>query len=245
MPTLGWVLTASAAMALLALSGSIALVLPTRMLHAVLVPMVALASGSLLGGALFHLLPEATILLGNHLELYGWVAGGIVAFFVLEQILHWHHCHRPPGAHGRLGHLILIADGLHNVIDGLAIGASFAVGTELGVVTWVVLAAHEVPQEIGDFGILLHAGWGQRAALGYNLASGSTVTVGGLIAWGHAGHADVAVLLAFGAGNFLYIALADLVPELTTAPAPHEKAVLTGGFVTGLLVLALTGALAH
>jgi zinc and cadmium transporter len=245
MPTLAWILAASTAMALIALSGSITLALPAPVFSRVVLPLVALAAGSLLGGALFHLLPEAVTLLGNHLGVYGWVAGGVVTFFVLEQYLHWHHCHRPPAAHRPLGYLILIADGLHNLIDGLAIGAAFTVSTELGLVTWLVLAAHEIPQELGDFGILIHAGWTRRAALVFNLASGSTVILGALAAWAAAGHADIAVLLPFAAGNFAYIALADLVPELTTAPAPHEKITLTGGFTAGLLLLALTAALAR
>lgn len=164
MPTLAWVVTASTAMALIALSGSITLLLPGPVFSRVVLPLVALAAGSLLGGALFHLLPEAVTLLGNDLGTYGWAAGGVVTFLVLEQFLHWHHCHRPAAAHRPMGYLILVADGFHNVIDGLAIGAAFTAGTRLGLVTWLVLAAHEVPQELGDFGILIHEGWGRRAA---------------------------------------------------------------------------------
>ena len=91
---------------------------------------------------------------------------------------------------------------------------------------------------------MVHAGWSRRAALAYNLASGSTVIAVAVAAWALAGHADTAVLLPFAAGNFAYIALADLVPELTTAPAPHEKITLTAGFTAGLVLLALTAALA-
>ncbi|HUY51221.1 MAG TPA: ZIP family metal transporter [Streptosporangiaceae bacterium] len=145
MPAVIWIVAASAAMALTALSGSITLALPGPMFNRVVLPLVAVAAGSLLGGALFHLLPEAVTLLGNHLAVYGWVAGGVLAFFLLEQYLHWHHCHRAPAAHRPLGYLILIADAFHNLIDGLAIGAAFIVSTELGIVTWLVLAAQSSP----------------------------------------------------------------------------------------------------
>lgn len=114
--------------------------------------------------------------LGNGLSVYIWLAAGRVAFLALEQILHWHHCHRPVAAHRPPGHLILVADGLHNLVGGLA-------------------------------------------------------------AYALAGHLDVAVLIPFAAGNFLYIALADLVPELTTSPVAHDKIVHTAGFATGLALL--------
>jgi zinc and cadmium transporter len=177
--------------------------------------------------------------LGNQLTVYGWLAAGLVGFFLLEQYLHWHHCHRPLGAHRPLGYLILVADALHNLIGGLAIGAAFVTDTRLGVITWLVAAAHEVPQELGDFGILVHSGWTRRAALAYNLASAATVLVGALAAYLLAAQLQVTGLLAFAAGNFLYIALADLVPELTTSPAPHDKAIHTAGFALGLLLLLL------
>src|SRR5512132_1631375 len=146
MPTLVWVLAASLAMSLLALTGSLALLLPERTFKQLVLPLVALAAGSLVGGALFHLLPGAVATLGNHLAVYGWLAAGLVSFFLLEQYLHWHHCHRPLGAHRPLGYLILVADALHNLIGGLAIGAAFVTDTRLGVVTWLVAAAHEVPR---------------------------------------------------------------------------------------------------
>lgn len=243
MPTLAWVLAAGVAMSLLALTGSLTLLLPERVFKQLVLPLVALAAGSLLGGALFHLLPQAVTALGNRLAVYGWLAAGLSSFFLLEQYLHWHHCHRPVGAHRPLGYLILVADGLHNLIGGLAIGAAFITDTRLGVVTWLVAAAHEVPQELGDFGILVHSGWRRRAALAYNLASASTVLVGALVAYALAAQVEVAVLLAFAAGNFLYIALADLVPELTTSPAPHDKAIHTAGFALGLLLLLLVALL--
>lgn len=237
MPTLVWVVVAGSAMTVLALSGSLTFVLPERIFNRVILPLVALAAGSLTGGALFHMLPESVAAAGNTLSVYAWLAAGLLSFLVLEQYLHWHHCHRPVSGHRPVGYLILVADALHNLIGGLAIGAAFVTDVRLGIVTWLIAAAHEVPQEMGDFGILIHSGWTRSRALVWNVASAATVLLGALVAYGLSGRFDVSVLLPFAAGNFLYIALADLVPELTTKPAAHEKAIHTVGFTVGLAVL--------
>jgi len=237
MPVLAWIVIAGVAMSALALTGSVALLLPERLFSQVVTPLVALAAGALLGGALFHMLPESISVVGNHLSVYVWVAAGMLSFHVLEQFLHWHHCHRPINAHRPLGYLILAADGLHNLIGGVAVGGAFIVDVRLGIVTWVVAAAHEIPQELGDFGILVHSGWTVRHALIYNVASALTFPVGGLLAYSFAGRVDVAVLVPFAAGNFIYIALADLLPEITTSPNPQRKIVHTLSFASGLVLL--------
>ncbi|MGV0872012.1 ZIP family metal transporter [Mycolicibacterium sp. XJ879] len=161
----------------------------------------------------------------------------MVSFHVLEQFLHWHHCHRPIDEHRPIGYLILAADGLHNLIGGVAVGSAFIIDIRLGIITWLVAAAHEIPQEMGDFGILVHSGWRVRHALAYNVASALTFPLGGLIAYGFAGHVEVAVLVPFAAGNFIYIALADLLPEITSSPRLREKAVYTLSFLAGLALL--------
>jgi zinc and cadmium transporter len=237
MTTLAWIAASGLAMSALALTGSLTLVLPAETFKKLVLPLVALAAGSLLGGALFHMLPESVDALGNDLTVWAWVAAGIFSFFLLEQYLHWHHCHRPVTAHRPLGYLILVADGLHNFIGGLAVGSAFVLDHRLGIVTWLVAAAHEVPQELGDFGILVHSGWSRRRALLYNVLSALTFLVGGLLAYGVSGHVDVAVLIPFAAGNFIYIAATDLLPEITTSPTAKQKAILTAGFATGLLLL--------
>ncbi|OIK25528.1 zinc transporter [Streptomyces malaysiense] len=234
---LWWIVLSGLAMGLLSLVGGVALLLPERTFERVVLPLVALAAGALLGGALFHMLPESVRALGNHLYVYVCVAAGLLSFLVLEQFLHWHHCHRPIAAHRPLGYLVLVADGLHNFIGGLAVGSAFVVDVRLGVVTWLVAAAHEVPQELGDFGILVHSGWSPARALAFNLASALTFPLGGVIAYSLAGEVDIAVLVPFAAGNFLYIAVADLLPEITTSPAPREKVLHTACFVLGLAVL--------
>lgn len=237
MTTLAWIVASGLAMAAIALSGSLTMALPPRAFDRVITPLVALAAGSLLGGALFHMLPASVSTLGNVLTVYVTLAAGLFSFFLLEQYLQWHHCHRSQCGHRPLGLLILLADGLHNFVGGLAVGAAFVLDVQLGVVTWLVAAAHEVPQELGDFGILVHSGWSKHSALAYNFLSGLTFLLGGLVSYTAAAQVQVSVLLPFAAGNFLYIALADLVPELTTAPGPHDKAVHTVGFAAGLLLL--------
>lgn len=243
MSTLLWIATSGVAMSALALTGSLTLVVPEARFKRLVLPLVALAAGSLLGGALFHMLPEAVDALGNRLAVYVWLAAGLYSFFLLEQVLHWHHCHRPPSAHRPLGYLILVADGLHNLIGGLAVGSAFVVDHRLGVVTWLVAAAHEVPQELGDFGILVHSGWDRRRALLYNVLSALTFLVGGLLAYAVSARVDVAVLIPFAAGNFLYIAATDLLPEITTSATAGEKALLSVGFAAGLVLLLVVAVL--
>ena len=213
--TLFWILGSGLAMSAIALVGGLTVLLPETVLRKILLPLVALAAGSLLGGALFHLIPEAVGRLGNELPVYVWIAAGFLLFFVLEQFLHWHHCHRTTHDHKQpLGYLLLLADGLHNFIGGLAVGAAFIVDIRVGITTWVAAAAHEIPQELGDFGALVHGGWSKRSALALNLASALTFPLGSLIAYFVSGRIDVTLLLCLGAGNFLYIAAADLVPEV-------------------------------
>jgi len=238
MSTLGWIVVAGLGMSALALVGAVTVFLPAPTLARVLLPMVGLAAGSLLGGAFFHMLPESVDALGNGLGIYLALVAGFLVFFVLEQFLHWHHCHRAEHVeHRPLGYLILLADGLHNLIGGLAVGGAFVVDIRVGMVTWLVAAAHEVPQELGDFGVLVHSGWQRRSALAWNFASALTFLLGALLAYGLADHIDVAYLLPFAAGNFVYIAAADLLPEITSETRTRDKLETTGAFVIGLGIL--------
>ena len=238
MSTLAWIVVAGLGMSSLALVGAVTVLIPRATLERLLLPIVGLAAGSLLGGAFFHMLPETVDALGNGLGIYVALMAGFLVFFVLEQFLHWHHCHRADHTvHEPLGYLILMADGLHNLIGGLAVGGAFVVDIRVGIVTWLVAAAHEVPQELGDFGVLVHSGWQRRSALAWNFASALTFLLGALVAYGISDRVDVAYLLPFAAGNFIYIAAADLLPEITTESEAHDKVETTAAFVVGLLIL--------
>jgi len=212
--TLAWIMTTGLLMSAIALVGSVTLLLPEAALRRILKPLVALASGTLLGGAFFHMIPAAVDDLGNGLPVYGWILGGFSLFFMLEQFLKWHHCHRVPSEHEPLTVLILLADAVHNFIGGLAVAGAFLIDVRVGITTWLAAAAHEVPQELGDFGILIHGGWKKGRALLYNFLSALTFFVGGLVAYFASFSFDISFLLPFAAGNFIYIAAADLIPEV-------------------------------
>jgi zinc and cadmium transporter len=237
MSTLAWIIVLGVAMSGIAMVGSTTLVLSEEMLDRLLIPFVALAAGSLLGGAFLHMLPQAIDQLGNTQAVWLWFLAGFSTFFVLEQCLHWHHCHRAVSKHRPMGHLILIADGLHNFIGGLAVASAFFIDHRVGLITWTAAAAHEIPQELGDFGILVNSGWDRTKALLFNVASGSTFLAGGLVAYALSGSVDVVFLVPFAAGNFAYIAATDLLPELTTEPALATKASSGAAFATGLAIL--------
>lgn len=215
MNTLIWILAATFGMSLLAWTGLITLVLREKTLKKILLPLVAFSAGALLGGAFLHLIPETMVKAGPRLEMFLWLLFGFSIFFLLEQFLQWHHCHKVPSEHKHpVTYLILISDGIHNFIGGLAIAGSFMVSPQAGIITWLACAAHEIPQELGDFGILVHGGWKKFKALLFNFFSALAIIPGGLLAYFLSANLDVTFLLPFAAGNFIYIASSDLIPEV-------------------------------
>jgi zinc and cadmium transporter len=248
MTTLTWIVLSGLAMSALALVGVVTLMLRPERLQRLLLPLVAFAAGTLLGGALLHMLPGAIEQVGPRLSVFVWLVAGFSTFFALEQFLHWHHSHRPtPAVEARpLTYLVLIGDGLHNFLGGLAVAGAFIADVRLGLGAWLAAAAHEVPQELGDFAVLVHAGWSRRKALLYNVISASTFLVGGLVAYAASARIDVSFLLPFAAGNFLYIAASDLIPEVKhQRDSPqnwvHLIALLVGIALLYVLRVALEG----
>lgn len=242
MSPLAWIVLGGVGMAAISLVGAVTLILREETLKRVLLPLVAFAAGSLIGGALFHMVPAALATLPVRIALR-WVALGFLVFFGLEQFLHWHHCHRASAECRKpLTYLILLGDGLHNFLGGLAIAGVFLVDIRLGVAAWLAAAAHEVPQELGDFGVLIHGGWSKRSALLFNFLSGLTFLAGGLLAYAASAHLDVSWLVPLAAGNFLYIGASDLVPEVNK---PHTLGASLVHFATFAAGLGLLLALAH
>jgi zinc and cadmium transporter len=239
MGPLGWIVAGGLAMSALALVGGVTMLLSEDAQRRLVRPLVAFAAGSLLGGALLHMIPEAARRDGGGIGPYLWVLGGFSAFLALEQFLHWHHCHRASAdCRQPLTYLILTGDGLHNLLGGLAVGAAFLADVRLGITTWLAAAAHELPQELGDFGILVHGGWSRRQALLFNFLSALAFLVGGLVAYAAAQRFDTISLLAFAAGNFIYIGASDLVPEVNKHREMRTNLVHFGAFVAGVGLLA-------
>lgn len=208
-----------------------------------LVPwLVSYAVGTLLGASLFNLLPEALESLATRTTMYMLVAG-ILTFFVLEKVVLWHHCHDEEdcAAHTRAASLVVVGDAVHTFVDGAVIAAATLVSPALGVTTALAVAAHEIPQEVGDAAILLSAGYSRRATVGLNLASAGGGVVGAILmlAFGASAPAVIPKVLAFASGAFLYVAMADLIPSL------HEGRFDAGSFrqlaliLLGLVTLAI------
>ncbi|MCX7177271.1 MAG: ZIP family metal transporter [Proteobacteria bacterium] len=217
--------------------------------------LVSFAIGALLGAAFLEVLPEAIIATGDASSTSAIVLGGILAFFVLEKLVLWRHCHsetceghEPPVVHshdsfdsGRSGLLILIGDTFHNFVDGVLIAAAFMESIQLGIITALAIIAHEIPQEVGDFVILLHSGYSRVRALVYNLISSLATLLGGLLSYFALSSAQsaVPVFLALGAASMIYVAVADLIPGLhkrTELRATLQQVLLIGAGVATIWI---------
>jgi zinc and cadmium transporter len=239
MKQFGWILGSSLLMSAIALVGSLTLLLRPETLKRLLLPLVAFAAGSLVGGALFHMIPAAIGALPTVTALL-WVAIGFTIFFGLEQFLHMHHCHRASAdCRKPLTYLILIGDGLHNFLGGLSIASVFLMDIRLGVAAWLAAAAHEVPQEIGDFGVLVHGGWEKKRALLFNFLSALTFPAGAILTYAISFRFDLSFLVPLAAGNFLYIGASDLVPEVNRAHTFSANLVHFSAFAGGMAMLFL------
>ncbi len=211
--------------------------------------LVSLSVGALFGDAFLHLVPEAFEEAGSSLLVSLAILSGIVLFFILEKFVHWHHYHEEDevehslhsgGAGSRLSVMVLIGDALHNFIDGIVIGVSFLVSPAVGVATTLAVLVHEIPQEIGDFALLVHSGMSKRRALFANFASALISVLGVLLAlWvGESVASALPLLLAVAAGGFVYIAGSDLVPELHKTTSTGKSLIQLVAILVGIALMA-------
>lgn len=236
---------------LISLVGVVALSLREETLRKTLFLLVGLATGALFGDALIHLIPEALASRGaEHTALF--IMTGVLFFFLLEKLFLWRHSHLEHAESGEsaaahdhspkpLAPLVLVADFIHNLLDGVIIGASFLVSIPVGVSTTLAVILHEIPQEIGDFGLLIHAGWSRGRALLWNFLSALSAVIGAVIALslGAASEGFIPAVSALTAGAFIYIAGSDLVPELHKTATPARSAAQVASIILGFAVMYL------
>ncbi|MBI1975805.1 MAG: ZIP family metal transporter [Candidatus Vogelbacteria bacterium] len=226
MPLIVYVLGSVVLVSLASLLGIIGLSVKKELLERTLAFIIPLAVGALLGDALFHLIPEALEEFPDPNVISFLVIAGIFSFFLLERILRWHHHTHSDNpsldttheseSREHLGRLILVSDSLHNIIDGVIIGASYLVSIQAGIATTLAIILHEIPQEVGDFGVLIYSGYTRSKALLYNFISAFSAVVGALAVLFLGSFPEFVMqgILAFAAGIFIYIAASDLIPEV-------------------------------
>ena len=230
---------------LLAFVGLFTLSLKKKTLDRILIYLVSFAAGALIGDAFIHLLPEIVKEVGFTLTVSLWVLVGMVSMFILEKFVHWHHCHH----HGHENHsnikpfaiMNLVGDGVHNFIDGLIIGASYLISIPVGIATTVAVALHEIPQEIGDFGVLIHGGFSRAKALLFNFLSALMAVLGVIIALTSSIYIPgiEKILVPLAAGQFIYISAADLIPELHKETDSKKSIFQLIWFIFGIIIMIL------
>lgn len=208
----------------------------------------AFAAGALMAASFFDLLPEA-LELGSVKSTLAWCLLGFLVFFIMERVLRWFHHHHEHEIQSEQSNrsLIIIGDSLHNFIDGLAIGAAFLLNPTTGIIVTIAVAAHEIPQEIGDFGLLLQKGMSKAKVLLANIFSALATLVGAILVFGFGGNLKIpiATLLALTAGFFIYIAASDIIPTIHQKSNRSHANKQTLVLLVGVVLIALTTGWLH
>ncbi len=235
-----WAIGASVVVSLISLIGIFGLLMKENSLHKILILLVGISGGALMGGAFLHLVPEALEKSSAETVFLILIAGFIV-FFIMERYLHWRHCHLEHCEIHPFSYMNLIGDGVHNCVDGLIIGASFAVDVKFGLITTAAIVLHEIPQEIGDFGVLVYGGMKKAKALFYNFLSAATAIIGAFIGYYFSETLGffLPLILPFAAGGFIYVACCDLVPEIHKQADIRRASLSIVFFIAGILLMLL------
>ncbi|MFA6097535.1 MAG: ZIP family metal transporter [Candidatus Paceibacterota bacterium] len=236
-----YAIIAVSAVSVISLIGIFTLFVNDKTLNSIIPTMVSFAAGSLLGAAFFDVLPEAVETGGT--GVFSYVLIGMLIFFVLERYIHWHHCHDDECEkhYHPETYLNIIGDVFHNFIDGALIAAAFFSGIEIGIITTIAIMAHEIPQEIGEYAILIHGGMKRRKAIFFNFVSSLTAILGVLATFIFASSikGSIPFILAIAGGGFVYIATADLIPEIHKERKSAKMIVQSLALFFGVLVIAL------
>lgn len=220
--------------------------------------LISFAAGALIAASFLDLLPEAIEIMGEPHDATLWAMIGFVSFFIIEGLFHWYHpTHNDErnedckdGGHHQLTHtpwLLITADTIHNFIDGVAIAAAFMVNIPLGIITTFAIAAHEIPQEVGDVTVMLHAGWKKSRVIFWNIVSAFAATGGAILTFLVRDYIDIhlGTLIAIAAGFFIYIGASDLVPELYRNTRRDKLSHAVALFFFGLFIVGFLAEIAH
>ena len=240
-----WLYTISSIIIVSAISlvGIFTLSIAEKKLEKILLFLVSFSAGTLLGDAFIHLLPEIFAESGFGINISLSILAGIAIFFLVEKIIHWQHCHHPVTSEHIHSFAInnLIGDGVHNFIDGTIIAASYMISLPVGIATTIAVMIHEIPQEIGDFAVLLHGGFSKKRALILNFITALAAIAGGVITLliqKYIIHISQ-FLVPFAAGGFIYIASADLIPELHKETLAKKSFLQFLSFILGIIIMLL------
>ncbi|MFH1875219.1 MAG: ZIP family metal transporter [Pseudomonadota bacterium] len=235
-----WIIGSVTLISIVSLVGATTLLLTASRMKLVLYVLVGFSAGAMMGGAFLHLLPEALTQLSS-LKVFITMLFGFSLFFLLERLILWHHCHDEICKVHPFTYLNLLGDGIHNFIDGFIIATAYLINIEVGLVTTLAIILHEIPQELGDFGVLVYGGFRPRRALFMNFMTAVAAVIGAII--GYLLHnlvgSYLAYVLPFAAGNFIYIAGSDLIPELHKEPQLSKSVLAFSMFIAGLLLMAI------
>lgn len=238
MAALSWIIGSTLFVSLISLIGILTLAVKDKVLNRVLLILVGFSAGALMGGAFLHLLPEAVESYKGATTFIAILAG-FSFFFLIERVLRWRHCHDGKCNTHFFTYMSLIGDGVHNFVDGIIIAISFLVSIPFGVITTLIIVIHEIPQEIGDFGVLLYGGFTKSKALFYNFLSAVTAVLGALTGYFLRASITGAIpfILLFAAGGFIYVAASDLVPELHKEPDNRKSMLSFAFFIAGIFFM--------
>lgn len=225
----------------IALIGIITLSIKSNLLKKIIMYLVSFSAGALLGDVFIHLLPEVTTDFGFTTKVSILILAGFLASFFLEKIIHWNHCHKPTSKKHihPVAYLNLIGDAFHNLIDGVTIATSYLISIPVGIATTIAVIFHEIPQEIGDFGILIHGGFSKAKALMLNFLTALTAVLGAILALVIGNYINnlTLYLIPIASGNLIYIAASDLIPELHKEINIKKSIIQSTFFILGILVM--------
>ena len=250
MSILAWILAATLVGGVLSVLAAAAFALRARPAQVSL--LVSYAIGTLLGAAFLEILPQAFERSGNPARVSATVLIGILLFFLLEKLMLWRHHHEGPDDaahtdHGRIATMVIVGDTFHNCVDGVIIAGSFLVSVELGLITALAVITHEIPQEVGDFLVLLHSGYSKSQAFAFNILSSIAMVIGGALAYYALQTVQqwVPLLLGIAAASMIYVSVADLIPGL------HQRRELGATLqqvlliAAGIATICVVGSVAH